>query len=55
MYVVTIKTDVREGNVEPGPFAKMFGPFEKRAEAEACVISLAIRADIKAAFITEQE
>ena len=47
-FSVTAKTDVRESGT-------VFGPFEKRDQAEDCVIALATRVDIKSATISEDE
>ena len=47
-YTVTATGDVRADGTT-------YGPFTKREAAEACVIALAGRADIKSATIVEGE
>jgi hypothetical protein len=46
VYVVVMQTDVRDAG-------QQFGPFSKREEAEACVIALASRQDVRSATIQE--
>ena len=47
-YIVKAQTDVRDAG-------QTFGPFEKRAEAEQCIIALATRQDVKSATISEEK
>jgi len=46
-FIVKVQTDVRDSGTE-------FGPFQKRDEAEKCVIAIAGRPDVKSAIIEEK-
>ena len=47
-YIVIAQTDVRDAG-------QRFGPFDKRDEAEQCVIALATRQDVRSATIEEEK